>query len=109
MRNGASCRVQLMSLLLLLRVSGDSDAEDEEDDATDLPPYAMRVSIAKLMIEVGEPAAAAHVLDRLLFEDDSVPEVWFLIAAAYRDSRRPATARQYLETFCEVRAWCVRT
>ena len=68
-----------------------------------MPPYPMRVNIAKLMIEVGQPAAAAIVLERLLLEDDTNTEVWFLIAAAYRDSKRPATARQYLATLQDVR------
>lgn len=80
----------------------DEDDDEDEDDEESLPVYAMRVSIAKLMLEVGQPVPAALILERLLLEDDTVPEVWFLIAAAYRDSSRLATARQYLTTLEEV-------
>lgn len=73
-----------------------------DDDS--LPPYTLRLSVAKVLIEVGMLKGAIRVLERLLLEDDTVSEVWFLLSAAYRDTKRPATARQYLVTFLEVGA-----
>jgi hypothetical protein len=60
--------------------------------------------VAKVLIEVGMLKGAIRVLERLLLEDDTVSEVWFLLSATYRDTKRPATARQYLVTFLEVGA-----
>jgi hypothetical protein len=71
-------------------------------DEDSLPPYPLRLSIAKVLIEVGLLKGAIRVLERLLLEDDTVSEVWFLLSAAYRDTKRPGTARQYLVTFVEV-------
>ncbi len=77
-------------------------------DDENLPPYPLRLAVAKLLIEVSLRKPAIAILERLLLEDDTVPEVWFLVSACYRDTRRPATAKQYLTALLEVRWCCVR-
>ncbi len=71
-------------------------------DDDNLPSYPVRLALAKLCIEVERLKDAITVLDRLLFEDDTNTEVWFLIAACFRDTGRPATARKYLATLLQV-------
>jgi tetratricopeptide (TPR) repeat protein len=105
-REEATRVVMQLIRTLLERTGAADDSEDEENEGDgldeSLPEYGLRVSAAKLMMEVGQPAAAAIVLERCLLEDDGNSEVWFLIAAAYRDSKRPALARQYLNQLLEV-------
>jgi len=49
----------------------------------DWPPYAIRVSIAKVLIEVSQVETATELLEKLTHEDDEDAEVWYLLALAY--------------------------
>ncbi|KAG0640693.1 hypothetical protein HOY80DRAFT_1015332 [Tuber brumale] len=44
----------------------------------DVPPYADRVNLSKLLIETGEYEVALEVLERLRDEDDQLPDLWYL-------------------------------
>ncbi|CAK0774421.1 hypothetical protein CVIRNUC_004166 [Coccomyxa viridis] len=58
------------------------DSEDEQDDDS-MPSYEFRVETAKLLIELDEDNhAAVQVLEMLIAEDDTVPEVWYLLGLA---------------------------
>jgi len=57
----------------------------DEDDEPSLPSYEFRFEAAKLLIELEETLeTAADVLEGLLQENDTVPDVWLLLAVAYR-------------------------
>jgi hypothetical protein len=57
----------------------------DEDDEPSLPSYEFRFEAAKLLIELEETMeTAADVLEGLLQENDTVPDVWLLLAVAYR-------------------------
>jgi len=62
----------------------------------------MRVSTAKLFLELQQFEVAAEILVSLLDEDDNVSEVWFLLAFAYAHFDVPA-AVQPLEECKRVR------
>ena len=47
-----------------------------------VPPWASRLSLAKMCLEAELWPQAADVLDRLLAEDDAQMEVWFLLGEA---------------------------
>lgn len=55
-------------------------AEDEQPPA--LPPYDVRVSTAKLLIELEMLQEAVEVLEQLVEEDDEVVRVWYLLGWA---------------------------
>ncbi|EIE25825.1 TPR-like protein [Coccomyxa subellipsoidea C-169] len=69
----------------------DIDSSEEEDDYDDdeLPTFEFRFETAKLLIELDDKTHAAtkacslllpfHVLEGLIAEDDSVPDVWYLL------------------------------
>lgn len=61
------------------------DAMDSDDVA--LPSYEFRFECARLLLELDPEAmeTAAAVLEGLLEENDSVPDVWLLLAVAYRE------------------------
>ncbi|RPA99325.1 TPR-like protein [Choiromyces venosus 120613-1] len=44
----------------------------------DVPAYADRVNLSKLLIETGEYEVALEVLERLKEEDDQLPDLWYL-------------------------------
>jgi len=44
----------------------------------DVPPYADRVNLSKLLIETEEYEVALEVLERLKEEDDQLPDLWYL-------------------------------
>jgi hypothetical protein len=57
----------------------------DDDDEPSLPSYEFRFEAAKLLIELEETMeTAADVLEGLLQENDTVPDVWLLLAVAYR-------------------------
>ncbi|KAK9827266.1 hypothetical protein WJX81_005908 [Elliptochloris bilobata] len=62
----------------------DSDGWEEASDgagADELPSYEFRFEAAKLLLELDSRTdAVAQVLEGLLAEDDSVPDVWYLAA-----------------------------
>ena len=64
---------------------GDEIEMDEDEDELDLPSYEFRYETAKLLLELDETMdVAADILEGLLAENDTVPDVWLLLAVAYR-------------------------
>lgn len=66
----------------------DEDKEDSdchEDEGNRIPSYEFRFESAKLLLELDTTTEiAAEILEELLEENDSVPDVWLLLAVAYR-------------------------
>lgn len=70
-----------------------SEENDENDDA--LPSYEFRFETAKLLLELDTTTdTAAEILEELLEENDMVPDVWLLLAVAYRAGGEMASARE---------------
>lgn len=62
----------------------DNDNEEEKDESI-LPSYEFRFETAKLLLELDDSTAtAADILEGLLEENDTVPDVWLLLAVAYK-------------------------
>ncbi len=58
---------------------------DEENDPSSQPSYEFRFETAKLLLELDVTTeTAAEILEELLEENDMVPDVWLLLAVAYR-------------------------
>lgn len=63
----------------------DDDESDMDEDDMGLPSYEFRFEAAKLLLELDDTMEiAADVLEGLLQENDTVPDVWLLLAVAYR-------------------------
>ncbi|CAD6587989.1 MAG: hypothetical protein ASARMPREDX12_003071 [Alectoria sarmentosa] len=59
--------------------SGDDDDEEEDvEEEGAVPEFATRVSLARLLMEVGMEEEALAVLERLVLEDDGSVEAWYL-------------------------------
>lgn len=79
-----------------LQLWWDDDDDDEEEEDEDgngdekkgermLPSYEFRFETAKLLLELDDSTAtAADILEGLLEENDAVPDVWLLLAVAYK-------------------------
>ena len=52
--------------------------DDDEDDAMRVPDFPTRVSLARLLMEVGMEEEALGVVERLVREDDGSVEAWYL-------------------------------
>ena len=64
---------------------GEKDVEEDVEDDRVLPSYEFRFETAKLLLELDHTTeTAADILEGLLDENDSVPDVWLLLAVAYR-------------------------
>ena len=55
----------------------DGEVVDAEDDGT-LPEFATRISLVRLLMEVGMEREAVQVCERLVSEDDESVEAWYL-------------------------------
>lgn len=55
----------------------DGESADAEDDGT-LPEFATRISLVRLLMEVGMEQEAVLVCERLVSEDDESVEAWYL-------------------------------
>uniref|UniRef100_UPI00358E591B uncharacterized protein isoform X1 n=2 Tax=Myxine glutinosa TaxID=7769 RepID=UPI00358E591B len=53
--------------------------EEDEDILQNLPAYELRITTAKLLLEIEEFTLAVGVLERLLEEQDDVVQVWYLL------------------------------
>jgi len=51
---------------------------DEDPESEKVPDFPTRVSLARLLMEAGMEGEAIEVLERLVGEDDSSVEVWYL-------------------------------
>ena len=79
----------------------DSEEEDNEDDRR--PSYEFRFETAKLLLELDTTTdAAAEILEELLEENDMVPDVWLLLAVAYRAGGQGDSAREAAENGVKV-------
>lgn len=47
-------------------------------DSADIPSYASRINLTKLLIETQQYDCALEVLERLQLEDDQLPDLWYL-------------------------------
>lgn len=52
--------------------------DDDEDDAMRVPDFPTRISLARLLMEVGMEEEALGVVERLVREDDGSVEAWYL-------------------------------
>ena len=79
----------------------DNEEEDNEDDRR--PSYEFRFETAKLLLELDTTTdAAAEILEELLEENDMVPDVWLLLAVAYRAGGQGDSAREAAENGVKV-------
>ena len=68
---------------------------DEENDPSSQPSYEFRFETAKLLLELDVTTeTAADILEELLEENDMVPDVWLLLAVAYRAGGDEESARE---------------
>jgi len=86
------------ALALLRRSLACWQAEDPSDDAQlPSPSFEFRLETAKLLLDCDESTAAAvRLLEGLLEEDDSRPEVWHLLALAHHGGCAFGRARNCL-------------
>ncbi|KAH8148629.1 uncharacterized protein LAJ45_07340 [Morchella importuna] len=56
--------------------------QDLPADAAEVPSYASRINLAKLLIETAQYDTALEVLERLQLEDDQLPDLWYLAGGA---------------------------
>ena len=56
----------------------DDDDDNDDDDGAAVPDFATRVSLARLLMEVGMEEEALGVVERLVLEDDGSVEAWYL-------------------------------
>lgn len=61
-----------------LEVEDDGDDDGEDGDGAAVPDFATRVSLARLLMEVGMEEEALGVVERLVLEDDGSVEAWYL-------------------------------
>ncbi|KAL0027944.1 hypothetical protein WJX79_005156 [Trebouxia sp. C0005] len=94
----------------LQRMLADSDSErDEEEEEKDmdeddqdldaqLPSFEFRFETAKLLIELDETTEkAVLILDSLIEEDDSVPNVWYMLAMCLLGGGQTEAAAEALQ------------
>lgn len=86
-REEEALSILLESLQLWWNTGKDNNEEDEEEDDEQgrIPSYEFRFETAKLLLELDSTTeTAAEILEELLEENNSVPDVWLLLAVAYR-------------------------
>eukprot|EP00946_MAST-07B_sp_MAST-7B-sp1_P000028 g28.t1 len=81
--------------------SGPSSSNDDEvmvvaGNVENLP-LPLRFSAAKSMLELDRYTAAASVMEGILHEDDSDPEVWCVLGVTYQRLGELDVAKQYFE------------
>lgn len=59
-----------------------SEEDSVPEEPPELPEYEIRMTTAKLLIELGQHNRAVAVLEQLLLDDAEVVEVWYLLAIA---------------------------
>eukprot|EP00899_Mesostigma_viride_P004650 jgi/Mesvir1/14186/Mv09643-RA.1 len=74
---------QLMASLALWPPEELAGSVMDVDNAHELPPFEFRVETAKLLLEVAELPRAVSVLQRLVEENDTVHEVWYLLGVCH--------------------------
>ncbi|KAL7276128.1 hypothetical protein RUND412_000891 [Rhizina undulata] len=52
--------------------------KDLDPSSNDIPSYANRIILSKLLIETSQYETALEVLERLQLEDDQLPDLWYL-------------------------------
>lgn len=52
--------------------------KDLPPEDTNIPEFAIRISLSRLLMEVGMELEALEVLERLILEDDQSVEAWYL-------------------------------
>ena len=56
----------------------EGDILEQRDDEADIPEFATRISLCRLLMEVNMCQRALGVLERLVLEDDTSVEAWYL-------------------------------
>lgn len=79
-------------------MAGVTSATADNAGSAELPPWESRLHFAKCCSEAELYAEAASTLERLLAEDDSEMEPWFLLGEAFVLDGRPAAGVEVLET-----------
>ncbi|KAF8542075.1 hypothetical protein BDD12DRAFT_729921 [Trichophaea hybrida] len=57
---------------------GWKNVKEEVVAVDEMPSYAVRISLARLLIECAQYETAIEVLERLQAEDDQLPDLWYL-------------------------------
>lgn len=52
--------------------------KDLDVSSEEIPTYASRINLSKLLIETEQHETALEVLERLQLEDDQLPDLWYL-------------------------------
>lgn len=52
--------------------------KDLDVGSAEVPTYASRINLSKLLIETSQHETALEVLERLQLEDDQLPDLWYL-------------------------------
>ncbi|KAK0656041.1 hypothetical protein B0T16DRAFT_424704 [Cercophora newfieldiana] len=83
-----------------------------------IPPFPSRVSLVRLLIEVGMEESAIDVAERLVDEDDQSVEAWYLggygkymLGGKLREKSQPADAQSWQKIWRSSRKWlaqCLR-
>lgn len=72
----AEARKALQESVALWRTGDGDDDDDDDDDA--VPDFSTRISLCRLLMEVGMEEEALGVVERLVREDDGSVEAWYL-------------------------------
>ena len=94
MRLAEKAKVCINQAVDVIQRLADDGAEAEEETQIS---YDVRLGVAKVLMEVGEPGKATGVLETLLLENDNDIECWYLAEHAYMAVEESNTAEQYFK------------
>ena len=75
-----------------------ASAPPDFDALIQIPPFDARLALAKACLELNQNEVAAGLLERLLAEDESAMEVWYLAGEAYYYAGDAESAADRLRT-----------
>lgn len=69
----------------------------EEEDVETLIPFEFRAATARILMEVGECVRAIPLMERLINENDTIVEIWLLLAECHMAAAQASLADECLE------------